>query len=70
LIKRSSCIKFTSENKKKNYCKKITVIHKKTGSAIKTLLSFLAGALLLSGAAQAANLPAPSGDVVLVVTGR
>ncbi|MEE4011942.1 molybdopterin-dependent oxidoreductase [Roseibium sp. FZY0029] len=37
---------------------------------MRTLLSFLAGALLLCEAAQAANLPAPSGDVILVVTGN
>jgi hypothetical protein len=37
---------------------------------MKTLLSLLAGALMISSAVQAANLPAPTGDVVLVVTGN
>ncbi|GAB2183651.1 putative pterin-binding protein [Roseibium sp. LAB1] len=37
---------------------------------MKTLLSTLAGALLITSAVQAASLPTPTGEIVLVVTGN
>ena len=37
---------------------------------MKSLVSLLAGTFMLSASAQADNLPAPTGEVVLVVTGN